>query len=95
MISLSSQTLVPSVMCICVSAWFPADNNTISELSSLHEEDLNFCQPYRQVRRKPLPPAGDLDGDAEYWAGVIGGGGTSRSQAVSDYREERDSFRHR
>uniref|UniRef100_A0A7M4EWS0 Immunoglobulin like domain containing receptor 2 n=1 Tax=Crocodylus porosus TaxID=8502 RepID=A0A7M4EWS0_CROPO len=70
------------------------DNNTISELSSLHEEDLNFCQPYRQVRRKPLPPAGDLDGDAEYWAGVIGGGGTSRSQAVSDYREERDSFRH-
>ncbi|KYO22599.1 immunoglobulin-like domain-containing receptor 2 isoform X2 [Alligator mississippiensis] len=69
-------------------------NNTISELSSLHEEDLNFCQPYRQVRRKPLPPAGDLDGDAEYWAGVIGGGGTSRSQAVSDYREERDSFRH-
>ncbi|XP_062453327.1 immunoglobulin-like domain-containing receptor 2 isoform X5 [Rhea pennata] len=69
-------------------------NNTISELSSLHEEDLNFRQPYRQVRRKPLPPAGDLDGDAEYWAGVIGGGSTSRSQAVSDYRDERDSFRH-
>ncbi|GAB0177848.1 immunoglobulin-like domain-containing receptor 2 [Grus japonensis] len=69
-------------------------NNTISELSSLHEEDLNFRQPYRQVRRKPLPPAGDLDGDAEYWAGVIGGGSTSRSQAVSDYRDERDSFWH-
>lgn len=77
------------------SATFPADNNTISELSSLHEEDLNFRQPYRQVRRKPLPPAGDLDSDAEYWAGVIGGGSTSRSQAVSDYRDERDSFRHR
>uniref|UniRef100_A0A493SVL1 Immunoglobulin like domain containing receptor 2 n=1 Tax=Anas platyrhynchos platyrhynchos TaxID=8840 RepID=A0A493SVL1_ANAPP len=70
------------------------DNNTISELSSLHEDDLNFRQPYRQARRKPLPPAGDLDGDAEYWAGVIGGGSTSRSQAVSDYRDERDSFRH-
>ncbi|XP_068548308.1 immunoglobulin-like domain-containing receptor 2 isoform X1 [Anas acuta] len=69
-------------------------NNTISELSSLHEDDLNFRQPYRQARRKPLPPAGDLDGDAEYWAGVIGGGSTSRSQAVSDYRDERDSFRH-
>ncbi|XP_032844142.1 immunoglobulin-like domain-containing receptor 2 isoform X3 [Tyto alba] len=69
-------------------------NNTISELSSLHEEDLNFRQPYRQVRRKPLPAAGDLDGDAEYWAGVVGGGSTSRSQAVSDYRDERDSFRH-
>ncbi|XP_039384959.1 immunoglobulin-like domain-containing receptor 2 isoform X8 [Mauremys reevesii] len=68
-------------------------NNTISELSSLHE-DSNFRQPYRQVRRKPLPPAGDLDGDAEYWAGVISGGGASRTQAVSDYREERDSFRH-
>ncbi|XP_074828240.1 immunoglobulin-like domain-containing receptor 2 isoform X8 [Natator depressus] len=68
-------------------------NNTISELSSLHE-DSNFRQPYRQVRRKPLPPAGDLDGDAEYWAGVISGGGASRTQAISDYREERDSFRH-
>ncbi|XP_067402397.1 immunoglobulin-like domain-containing receptor 2 isoform X8 [Emydura macquarii macquarii] len=68
-------------------------NNTVSELSSLHE-DLNFRQPYRQVRRKPLPPAGDLDGDAEYWAGVISGGSASRTQAVSDYREERDSFRH-
>ncbi|KAM9565770.1 immunoglobulin-like domain-containing receptor 2 isoform 11-T11 [Guaruba guarouba] len=70
------------------------DNNTISELSSLHEEDLNFRQPYCQSRRKPLPPAGDLDGDAEYWAGVMGGGSTSRSQAVSDYRDERDTFWH-
>ncbi|XP_061858883.1 immunoglobulin-like domain-containing receptor 2 isoform X5 [Colius striatus] len=69
-------------------------NNTISELSSLHEEDLNFRQPYRQARRKPLPPSGDLDGDSEYWTGVMGGGSTSRSQAVSDYRDERDSFRH-
>ncbi|KAM9019962.1 immunoglobulin-like domain-containing receptor 2 isoform 12-T12 [Ara ararauna] len=69
-------------------------NNTISELSSLHEEDLNFRQPYCQSRRKPLPPAGDLDGDAEYWAGVMGGGSTSRSQAVSDYRDERDTFWH-
>ncbi|XP_074854182.1 immunoglobulin-like domain-containing receptor 2 isoform X3 [Carettochelys insculpta] len=69
-------------------------NNTISELSSLHE-DMNFRQPYRQVRRKPLPPSGDLDGDAEYWTGVVStGGGASRTQTVSDYREERDSFRH-
>nr|XP_025041028.1 immunoglobulin-like domain-containing receptor 2 isoform X2 [Pelodiscus sinensis] len=68
-------------------------NNTISELSSLHE-DMNFRQPYRQVRRKALPPAGDLDGDAEYWTGVISGGGASRTQTVSDYRDERDSFRH-
>ncbi|NXL24064.1 ILDR2 protein, partial [Setophaga kirtlandii] len=67
-------------------------NNTVSELSSLHEEDLNFRQPYRQARRKPLPPAGDADGDAEYWAGVVGS--TSRSQAVSDYRDERDSYWH-
>ncbi|XP_065532519.1 immunoglobulin-like domain-containing receptor 2 isoform X8 [Lathamus discolor] len=69
-------------------------NNTISELSSLHEEDLNFRKPYCQSRRKPLPPAGDLDGDAEYWAGVMDGGSTSRSQAVSDYRDERDTFWH-
>ncbi|XP_059321791.1 immunoglobulin-like domain-containing receptor 2 isoform X8 [Ammospiza nelsoni] len=67
-------------------------NNTVSELSSLHEEDLNFRQPYRQARRKPLPPAGDADGDAEYWAGMVGS--TSRSQAVSDYRDERDSYWH-
>ncbi|KAF2975639.1 hypothetical protein EK904_010117 [Melospiza melodia maxima] len=67
-------------------------NNTVSELSSLHEEDLNFRQPYRQARRKPLPPAGDADGDAEYWAGMVGS--TSRSQAVSDYRDERDGYWH-
>ncbi|XP_053166353.1 immunoglobulin-like domain-containing receptor 2 isoform X2 [Hemicordylus capensis] len=68
-------------------------NNTISELSSLHEDNSSFRQPYRQVRRKPLPPSGDLDGDAEYWAGVVNGGGTSRPQTCSDYREERGSFR--
>ncbi|XP_053242393.1 immunoglobulin-like domain-containing receptor 2 isoform X2 [Podarcis raffonei] len=68
-------------------------NNTISELSSLHEEDANFRQSYRQVRRKPLPPSGDMDGDAEYWAGVINGGGTSRPQTCSDYRAERGSLR--
>ncbi|XP_056349228.1 immunoglobulin-like domain-containing receptor 2 isoform X3 [Oenanthe melanoleuca] len=69
-------------------------NNTVSELSSLHEEELNFRQPYRQARRKPLPPAGDRDSDAEYWAGAVGGGSTSRAQAVSDYRDERDSYWH-
>uniref|UniRef100_A0A8D2L7P5 Immunoglobulin like domain containing receptor 2 n=1 Tax=Varanus komodoensis TaxID=61221 RepID=A0A8D2L7P5_VARKO len=68
-------------------------NNTISELSSLHEGDASFRQPYRQVRRKALPPSGDMDGDAEYWAGVVSGGGTSRPQTCSDYREERGSFR--
>ncbi|XP_042316293.1 immunoglobulin-like domain-containing receptor 2 isoform X2 [Sceloporus undulatus] len=68
-------------------------NNTISELSSLHDEDSNFRQPYRQVRRKPLPPSGDMDGDAEYWAGVVSGGGTSRPQTCSDYREDRGSFK--
>ncbi|XP_020666357.1 immunoglobulin-like domain-containing receptor 2 isoform X5 [Pogona vitticeps] len=68
-------------------------NNTISELSSLHDENGSFRQPYRQVRRKPLPPSGDMDGDAEYWAGVVSGGGMSRPQTCSDYREERGSFK--
>ncbi|XP_054831035.1 immunoglobulin-like domain-containing receptor 2 isoform X2 [Eublepharis macularius] len=69
-------------------------NNTISELSSLHEQDANFRQSYRQVRRKPLPPPGGLpDGDAEYWAGVVSGGSMSRPQTSSDYKEERGSFR--
>ncbi|XP_062831010.1 immunoglobulin-like domain-containing receptor 2 isoform X1 [Anolis carolinensis] len=68
-------------------------SNTISELSSLHDEDGSFRQPYRQVRRKQLPPSGDMDGDAEYWAGVVSGGGASRPQTCSDYREERGSFK--
>ncbi|XP_066476892.1 immunoglobulin-like domain-containing receptor 2 isoform X2 [Tiliqua scincoides] len=68
-------------------------NNTMSELSSLHEDNSNFRQSLRQVRRKPLPPTGDLNGDAEYWAGVVSGGSTSRPQICSDYREDRGSFR--
>ncbi|XP_015276413.1 PREDICTED: immunoglobulin-like domain-containing receptor 2 [Gekko japonicus] len=69
-------------------------NNTISELSSLHEQDANFRQSFRQVRRKPLPPPGDLlEGDAEYWAGAGSGSGMSRPQTCSDYRDERGSFR--
>ncbi|KAM6446716.1 immunoglobulin-like domain-containing receptor 2 isoform 2-T2 [Liasis olivaceus] len=68
-------------------------SNTISELSSLHDEGANFRQSYRQVCRKALPSSGDMDGDAEYWTGVVSGGGTSRPQTRSDYREDRGSFR--
>uniref|UniRef100_F7AXH6 Immunoglobulin like domain containing receptor 2 n=1 Tax=Ornithorhynchus anatinus TaxID=9258 RepID=F7AXH6_ORNAN len=69
-------------------------NTTISELSSLHEDDGNFRQSYRQTRRKPPCGPGELEGDPEYWTGVVGGPG--RAPSGSDYsRDERESFRQR
>ncbi|EPY73845.1 hypothetical protein CB1_002523005 [Camelus ferus] len=72
-------------------------NNTISELSSLHEEDSGFRQSYHQMRSKPFPVSGDLESNADYWSGVIGGGsGTSRGPSAMEYnKEDRESFRHR
>ncbi|XP_014384022.1 PREDICTED: immunoglobulin-like domain-containing receptor 2 isoform X2 [Myotis brandtii] len=72
-------------------------NNTISELSSLHEEDGNFRQSYHQMRSKQFPVSRDLESNADYWSGVMGGSsGTSRGPSAVEYnREDRDSFRHR
>ncbi|XP_072504852.1 immunoglobulin-like domain-containing receptor 2 isoform X5 [Notamacropus eugenii] len=71
-------------------------NNTISELSSLHEENGNFCQSYRQMRRKPLPSLGNMESDTDYWTGVMGNsGGSGHGPSSSNYnKEDRDSFRH-
>ncbi|XP_070252364.1 immunoglobulin-like domain-containing receptor 2 isoform X1 [Myotis yumanensis] len=71
-------------------------NNTISELSSLHEEDGNFRQSYHQMRSKQFPVSRDLESNADYWSGVMGGSsGTSRGPSAVEYnREDRDSFRH-
>ncbi|XP_054976728.1 immunoglobulin-like domain-containing receptor 2 isoform X1 [Sorex araneus] len=71
-------------------------NNTISELSSLHEEDGSFRHTYHQMRSKPFPVSGDLESDPDYWTSVMGGGsGVSRGPTAMDYdKEERDSFRH-
>ncbi|KAM4795592.1 immunoglobulin-like domain-containing receptor 2 [Rhinophrynus dorsalis] len=66
-------------------------SHTISELSSLHEDNAHFNRSYRQVRRKPLQSSCDVDGDAEYWSGVVGA--TARPSACSKFREERESFR--
>lgn len=74
----------------------PADNNTISELSSLHEEDGNFRQSYHQMRSKQLPVSGDLESNTDYWSGIMGGSGASRGPSGLEYnREDRESFRHR
>lgn len=75
----------------------PADNNTISELSSLHEEDGNFRQSYHQMRSKQLPGSRDLESSTDYWSGVVGGSsGASRGPSAVEYsREDRDGFRHR
>ncbi|XP_029435081.1 immunoglobulin-like domain-containing receptor 2 isoform X2 [Rhinatrema bivittatum] len=62
-------------------------SNTISELSSL-QEDKNFGRSYRQVHRKTLPSSRELDGNAEYWSGVVGT--ATRPGAYSSYREERE-----
>lgn len=68
-------------------------NTTVSELSSLHQEDSGFRHSYHQTRSKPFPVAGDLDSDPEYWTSVMGGGsGVSRAMDYS--KEDRGSFRH-
>ncbi|XP_073077304.1 immunoglobulin-like domain-containing receptor 2 isoform X4 [Manis javanica] len=71
-------------------------NNTISELSSLREEDSGFRQSYHQMRSKQFPMPGELECDPEYWSGVMGGSsGASRGPSVMDYdKEDRESFRH-
>ncbi|XP_053561843.1 immunoglobulin-like domain-containing receptor 2 isoform X2 [Bombina bombina] len=66
-------------------------SHTISELSSLHEDNTHLTRSYRQGRRKPLQSSCNIDGDAEYWSGVVGG--TARPSTCSKFREERESFR--
>ncbi|KAL4673738.1 hypothetical protein H8959_017672 [Pygathrix nigripes] len=71
-------------------------NNTISELSSLHEEDSNFRQSFRQMRSKQFPVSGDLESNPDYWSGVMGGSsGASRGPSAMEYnKEDQESFRH-
>uniref|UniRef100_A0A8C4MSG2 Immunoglobulin like domain containing receptor 2 n=1 Tax=Equus asinus asinus TaxID=83772 RepID=A0A8C4MSG2_EQUAS len=71
-------------------------NNTISELSSLHEEDSHFRQSYHQMRSKQFPVSGDLESNPDYWSGVMGGSsGASRGPSAKEYnKEDRESFRH-
>ncbi|CAI9151081.1 unnamed protein product [Rangifer tarandus platyrhynchus] len=71
-------------------------NNTISELSSLHEEDSSFRQSYHQMRNKQFPVSGDLESNPDYWSGVVGGSsGASRGPSAVEYnKEDRESFRH-
>ncbi|KAI4580502.1 hypothetical protein MJT46_019271, partial [Ovis ammon polii x Ovis aries] len=71
-------------------------NNTISELSSLHEEDSSFRQSYHQMRNKQFPVSGDLESNPDYWSGVMGGSsGASRGPSAMEYnKEDRESFRH-
>ncbi|XP_059791462.1 immunoglobulin-like domain-containing receptor 2 isoform X3 [Balaenoptera ricei] len=71
-------------------------NNTISELSSLHEEDSSFRQSYHQMRSKQFPVSGDLESNPDYWSGVIrGSSGASRGPSAMEYnKEDLESFRH-
>ncbi|XP_032718845.1 immunoglobulin-like domain-containing receptor 2 isoform X5 [Lontra canadensis] len=71
-------------------------NNTISELSSLHEDDSNFRQAYHQMRSKQFPVSGDLESNPDYWSGVVGGSsGASRGPSAMEYnKEDRESFRY-
>ncbi|PNJ17821.1 immunoglobulin-like domain-containing receptor 2 isoform X4 [Pongo pygmaeus] len=71
-------------------------NNTISELSSLHEEDSNFRQSFHQMRSKQFPVSGDLESNPDYWSGVMGGSsGASHGPSAMEYnKEDRESFRH-
>ncbi|XP_032173109.1 immunoglobulin-like domain-containing receptor 2 isoform X3 [Mustela erminea] len=69
-------------------------NNTISELSSLHEDDSSFRQAYHQMRSKQFPVSGDLESNPDYWSGVVGGStGASRGPSAMEYnKEDRESF---
>ncbi|EDM09299.1 rCG46062 [Rattus norvegicus] len=70
-------------------------NNTISELSSLHDDDSNFRQSYHQMRNKQFPMSGDVESNPDYWSGVMGGNsGTNRGPALEYNKEDRESFRH-
>nr|XP_048277051.1 immunoglobulin-like domain-containing receptor 2 isoform X3 [Myodes glareolus] len=70
-------------------------NNTVSELSSLHDDDNNFRQSYHQMRSKQFPLSGDLESNPDYWPGVMGGNsGTNRGPALEYNKEDRESFRH-
>ncbi|XP_049571676.1 immunoglobulin-like domain-containing receptor 2 isoform X3 [Orcinus orca] len=71
-------------------------NNTISELSSLHEEDSSFRQSYHQMRSKQFPVSGDLESNPDYWSGVMrGSSGPSRGPSAMEYnKEDLESFRH-
>uniref|UniRef100_A0A8C8TCI2 Immunoglobulin-like domain containing receptor 2 n=3 Tax=Peromyscus maniculatus bairdii TaxID=230844 RepID=A0A8C8TCI2_PERMB len=70
-------------------------NNTISELSSLHDDDNNFRQSFHQMRSKQFPLSGDLESNPDYWSGVMGGNsGNSRGPALEYNKEDRESFRH-
>ncbi|XP_066887993.1 immunoglobulin-like domain-containing receptor 2 isoform X3 [Kogia breviceps] len=71
-------------------------NNTISELSSLHEEDSSFRQSYHQMRSKQFPVSGDLESNPDYWSGVMrGSSGASRGPSAMGYnKEDLESFRH-
>lgn len=75
----------------------PADNTTISELSSLHEEGGSFRQAHHQMRSRQFPVSGDLEGNADYWPGAMGGSsGPSRGPSALEYsREDRESLRLR
>ncbi|XP_045838446.1 immunoglobulin-like domain-containing receptor 2 [Meles meles] len=71
-------------------------NNTISELSSLHDDDSNFRQAYHPLRSKQFPVSGDLESNPDYWSGVMGGSsGASRGPSAVEYnKEDRESFRY-
>lgn len=49
------------------------------------------------MRSKQFPVSRDLESNADYWSGVMGGSsGMSRGPSAVEYnREDRDSFRHR
>ncbi|XP_011372519.2 immunoglobulin-like domain-containing receptor 2 [Pteropus vampyrus] len=71
-------------------------NTTVSELSSLHEEGGSFRQSHHQMRSHQFPVSGDLESNADYWSGVMGGSsGPSRGPSALEYnREDRESLRH-
>ncbi|XP_076857618.1 immunoglobulin-like domain-containing receptor 2 isoform X2 [Brachyhypopomus gauderio] len=61
-------------------------SRSLSELSSLHEGDVDFRQTYRQVQKKALPPIGD--GDDEPHLHTVSTGADLRSTRYQSTRDD-------
>lgn len=56
----------------------------MSELSSLHDQNTDFCQNFCQARKQMQPPVTDQDIDLAFRAQLVRGSGHFKSKAKRD-----------
>lgn len=64
---------------------------SLSELSSLHDADVDFRQTYRQIQRKALPPISDHDDEPRLRTASIGHGLRPSHYQSNNSLDEHDS----